>query len=201
MKVNLLFQYKRPELITLKLGAEWSHWNQKYFRYDIYQEQHALLVHLASKVASKALILYASPALENVNDLVDAKQRKCLIENTNFRPAIELTGHHRNTYIKAGTHSIAFSKSEQLDEFDLLVELNKLEANQNVGNKELILGFTKAVQLAVLDDPIFGEAYKSELNFYTEAKIDEFPLFFSMLSMRIFRELSGTQWLVAIENQ
>lgn len=69
----------------------------------------------------------ASPALENVNDLVDAKQRKCL-ENTNFRPATELTGHHRNTYIKAGTYSIACSEPEGMGRFDLLQQLEALKA-------------------------------------------------------------------------
>lgn len=143
MRINLLFQYKRPEFIISKLGSEWLHWNQKYFRYDIYQEQQELLEHIVSKFGGKALVLYASPALENVNDLVDAKQRRCLIENTNFRPAADLRGHHRNTYIKAGTHSIACSEPERLEQFDLLAHLEQLENNNSNDNSELIITFAK----------------------------------------------------------
>lgn len=201
IKANLLFQYKRPELITSTLGSEWSYWNQKYFRYDIYQEQQALLAHLASKFGDKALVLYASPALEDVNDLVDAKQRRCLIENTNFRPAADLTGHHRNTYIKAGTHSIACSEPERLGQFDLLARLEQLESSQAAENLELIVQFAKEVRTAAMENGTLGKAYRSEIQAYVEAEIDRFPLFFSMLSMSIFRELSGVQWVLATNNR
>ncbi|MDE2462478.1 MAG: hypothetical protein KGO02_02000 [Alphaproteobacteria bacterium] len=201
IKANLLFQYKRPELITSKLGSEWSHWNQKYFRYDIYQEQQVLLAHLALKFGGKALVLYASPALEDVNDLVDAKKRRCLIKNTNFRPASDLTGHHRNTYIKAGTHSIACSEPEWLEQFDLLARLEQLEGSQATENSELIVQFAKEVRAAAMENDTLGKAYQSEIQAYVEAEIERFPLFFSMLSMNIFRELSGVQWVLATNNR
>lgn len=197
IKANLLFQYKRPELITSKLGSEWSHWNQKYFRYDVYQEQQELLAHLASKFGGKALVLYASPALEDVNDLVDAKKRRCLIENTNFRPASDLTGHHRNTYIKAGTHSIACSEPERLEQFDLLARLEQLESSQAAENSELVVQFATEVRTVAMENDTLGKAYRSEIQAYVEAEIERFPLFFSILSMGIFRELSGVQWVLA----
>jgi len=201
IKVNLLFQYKRPEIIASKRGSEWSHWNQKYFRYDIYEKQQVLLEYLASNFGTKALVLYASPALEDVNDLVAAKKHKCLIEKTNFRPATELTGHHRNTYIKAGTHSIACSEPEQLERFNLLDWLEKLDKNQTNDNEEQIVEFAKTVQIIAMKNSTFGNAYRSELNTYIEVEIDRFPLLFSMISIRIFRELSGVQWIIAIDNK
>ncbi|CAI8855696.1 Oxidored_FMN domain-containing protein [Pseudomonas sp. IT-232MI5] len=201
IKANLFFQYKRPELITSKFGLEWSHWHQNYFRYDIYQEQQDLLQHLASKFGTKALILYASPALEDVNDLVDAKQRKCLIENTNFRPASELTGHHRNTYIKAGTYSIACSEPEPMERFDLLHQLEAFKGNKSINNQESIIEVANTVRNIALRDSVFGAAYTRELNIYVEAGIDRFPLLFSVVSMSVFRELSGIQWVLALDNQ
>ncbi|AEG11105.1 hypothetical protein Sbal183_2470 [Shewanella baltica OS183] len=201
VKANLFFQYKRPELITSKLGSEWPHWNQKYFRYDIYQEQQKLLLHLASKFGAKALILYASPALENVNDLVKAKQRKCLIENTNFRPATELTGHHRNTYIKAGTYSIACSDPESMEQFDLLDQLEALKGNKNVNGKENVIEAANSVRNIAMRDSVFGTAYRRELNTYAETGLNEFPLLYSIISMSVFRELSGIQWVLAIDNK
>lgn len=199
IKANLFFQYKRPEFIISKLGSEWPLWNQKYFRYDIYQEQQTLLTHLASKFGAKALILYASPALENVNDLVKAKQRKCLIENTNFRPATELTGHHRNTYIKAGTYSIACSEPEKMEQFNLLDQLEALKGNKGFNSKENIIESANSVRNIAMRDSVFGTAYRRELDIYTETDINKFPLLYSIISMSIFRELSGIQWILATD--
>ena len=158
-------------------------------------------MHLASKFGAKALILYASPALKNVNDLVDAKQRKCLIENTNFRPAIELTGHHRNTYINAGTYSIACSEPEHMGRFDLLHQLETIKDNKSINGQESIIEAAKTVRNIAMRNSVFGTAYRSELNIYTEAGINRFPLLFSIVSMSVFRELSGIQWVLAIDNQ
>lgn len=201
MKANLLFQYKRPELVTTKRGSEWHHWNQQYFRYDIYKKQQELLTHIASKFGSEALVLYASPALADINDLVYAKKRGRIIEKTNFRPASDLTGHHRNTYIKAGTHSIACSEPERFEQFDLLTRLERLENIQSVGNTEFIIQFAKGVRGTVTDDILLGKAYQSEIQAYVEAGIENYPLFFSMISMGVFRELSGVQWVLATGNQ
>lgn len=46
IKTNLLFQYKKPTFIKSPLGREWSYWNVPYYRYDIYKEQHDLLMHI-----------------------------------------------------------------------------------------------------------------------------------------------------------
>jgi hypothetical protein len=204
IKANLLFQYKRPELIISKLGSEWKHWEQKYFRYDIYHEQQVLLERLVAMLNDKALVLYASPALESVDDLVDAKQRECLIESTNFRPASQLSGHHRNTYVKAGIHSIACSEPEQFEKFDLLaqlqqlenVSLNKVQPSERDKQKQIV-EFAKAVGAIAIDNAELRRAYASEINIFVDAKVNQFPLFFSMVSMSIFRQLSGVQWVLA----
>lgn len=201
IKANLLFQYKRPELITTKLGSEWSHWNQKYFRYDVYKEQQALLEHIDAKFGSQALILYASPALVDVNDLVDAKINGCLIENTNFRKASELTGHHRNTYTKAGTHSIACSEPERLESFDLLKNLEQLEDLQASKNEEFMVRFAKSVRVAAGESAFLGGAYRRELQNYVELDTERYRLFFSLISMSIFRDLSGVQWVLAVNDR
>lgn len=198
MKANVLFQYKRPELITSSRGAEWAHWNKKYFRYNIYQKQQELLAHIAVKFGNEALVLYASPALEDVNDLVSAKRRGTIIKDTNFRPALDLTGHHKNTYIKAGTYSIACSEPERLEQFELLARLDGLENNKFNNNEETIVKFATGVRRAVMENEDLRKAYTSELSVYIEAGVQNFPLVFAMVSMSIFREISGVQWVIAI---
>ena len=197
IKANLLFQYKRPEVITSKRGSEWLHWKEKYFRDDIYQEQQALLSHIDAKFGVQALVLYAAPALADVNDLVEAKKRGCLIENTNFRKARDLTGHHRNTYIKAGTHSIACSEPGQLEHFDLLATLEQLRGKGPVENKDLVIQFAHGVRETGTKNSMLGKAYQSELQAYIDAEFERYPLFFSIISMSVFREISGVQWILA----
>ena len=70
IKVNLLIQYKRPEYITMSNGGEWHHWNQKYFRYDIYHRQQELLGRLEAVFGDNAIIIYASPALHSLDELL-----------------------------------------------------------------------------------------------------------------------------------
>lgn len=201
IKTNLLFQYKRPELITSKLGAEWPHWGQRYFRYDIYQEQQALLAHLAAKFGTKALVLYASPALEDINDLISAKMRGDLIENTNFRRAAELTGHHRNSYIRAGTHSYACSNPEIIENFDLLALLGQQRPLENEPTGTTMLSIAGGVRAIVAESAFFSKAYQSLMQPYVEARLENYPYFFSIVSMAALRDITGIQWILATQGE
>ena len=203
IKSNLLFQYKRPELITSKLGAEWPHWGQRYFRYNIYQEQHALLAHLATKFGTKALVLYASPALEDINDLVFAKMRGDLIENTNFRRASALTGHHRNSYIRAGTYSYACSDPESIENFDLLALLEQQRPFEAESTGTSVLSFADGVRAAVTESATFAIAYQTLMQPYVEARLEmeTYPYFLSIASMFAVRDITGIQWVLATERE
>jgi len=198
IKTNLLFQYKRPEVITRANGAEWPHWKQCYFRYAIYAEQQKLLQHIDGKFGSKALILYASPALADVNDLVNTKISGKIIEATNFCRVAKLHGHHRNTYIHAGLYSIACSDPEELPPFDLLATLDMLEYSRSESNIENVQTFTSLVRNATEDDPYLGSSYRALLQPLQEQGLEEYNLFFAHVAMSVFRELTGAQWLLAV---
>ncbi|EQD30742.1 hypothetical protein B2A_14018, partial [mine drainage metagenome] len=145
MKVNLLFQYKRPQFITMASGAEWHLWNQKYFRYHLYAEQHALLSHIEVKFGSDAIVFYAAPAVEDVSDLVKLKKKNVIIDNTNFRRASELNGHRRNTYIKAGTYSQACSEPQRLDNFHFLELIEGIKPSTQRENGQFLVEFAKRI--------------------------------------------------------
>ena len=198
IKANLLFQYKRPEVITTANGAEWSHWKQRYFRYGIYAQQQKLLHHLDQTFGSKALILYASPALADVNELVKAKLSGKIIETTNFTRVAGLQGHHRNTYVRAGLHSIACSEPEELPALNLLATLEQLEDGQAELNVENVLAFTSSVRGAVEYDDQLGGSFRSLLRPFQEQGIEEYNLMFAHIAMSIVREITGVQWLIAV---
>lgn len=196
MKVNLLFQYKRPEFITNSLGKEWTLWNQRYFRYDLYKEQHDLLAHIETSFGNSALVLYAAPAVEDVVELVRLKKSGSIIDNSNFRKASELNGHHRNSYTKAGTYSQACSEPKRIDNFDLIKLINSVDAPPREDNREFLIGFARTISTSLRQTPI-AVAYDERLSEFGD-RIREFSLFYSLLSMSIFREITGTQWIVSL---
>lgn len=200
MKANLLFQYKRPEQITRKNGTEWPHWSKPYFRYNIYKEQQHLLAHLANKFGDRALILYAAPAIIKLKDLIAVKRKRQVIEHTNFRPAVDLHNHHRNTYVQAGMHSIACSEPQKLEPFDLLTRLDRYERVQRDDNSSFLIKFATEVRESTLRDVTFGRIFEEELSGLMDARLDEFPLFFAVLTMKTFRELTAAQWAILIND-
>lgn len=198
MKSNLLFQYKRPKYITRMSGKEWLHWNQPYFRYNIYQKQQELLMEIHRALGSKVLIFYASPAIKNVNELVKVKLKKEIIKNSNFRKVSELNTHHRNTYINSGTHSIACSEPEQFENFDLVEYLNNYNDSyeKEASNAEFIIDFSNRIESIISDNKYFSESYellKESIQQYKQKKI-----LYSFLKMKLFKELTGSQWIIKI---
>lgn len=201
IKANLLLQYKRPEVITTANGSEWSHWCQRYFRYDIYAEQQALLMQLDAKFGKQALILYASPALTDINELVSAKLSGTIIEATNFCSVVNLQGHHRNTYIRAGTHSIACSDPKQLPIVDLLATLQDLEYSHSNTNLKTVLTVAASVQSLASENPYLGKSYRASLQSFHELGLGTHKLLFAHVAMSVFRDLTGIQWLLPVSEK
>ncbi len=197
IKTNLLFQYKKPTFIKSPLGREWSYWNVPYYRYDIYKEQHDLLMHIDNLFGSKVFIVYASPALNDVNELVTAHLNRQIINISNFRRATELNTHHRNTYIQSGTFSIACSEPEKIENFDLIKTINSLN-NDNIktdeNNRTAIINFRKQIVSLMSENQNYSTAFKKLNEQYS--KVKEYELFYSHLVLSNFRHLTGIQWLV-----
>jgi hypothetical protein len=56
-----------------------------------------------------------------------------IIESSNFTRCHQLNGHHRNTYIQSGFHSIACSEPENIESLDLI---GRLEQLSNINEKQ-----------------------------------------------------------------
>jgi hypothetical protein len=196
MKVNLLFQYKRPELILTPSGKEWSHWGQRYFRYDIYLKQHNLLEHIEKSFGDKVLVLYASPAVENIGELVKVKINRAIIDNSNFCKASELNGHHRNTYIKSGLTSKAFSEPQEIANFDLLDLISSYESSSVIENRQFIIDIVTTVRASIENAEYLRDVFNDRMNEFNE--IRQFELFFAFITMSVFREITGVQWIISL---
>lgn len=195
MKANLLFQYKRPEYITSQLGSEWNHWNQEYFRYNIYQDQQELLMHIHTTFNSRVLVLYAAPAVQDVNELVRIHLNRQVIDYSNFKRAADLNGHHRNTYIQAGTFSIACSEPTKIDNLNLIESLKTIGNDENTkNNRNFIIDFRKQITSLIYEYPYLSDSFR-KLN-ETISKVEQYELFYSFLVMSNFKQLTGIQWIV-----
>lgn len=198
IKANLLFQYKKPEYITMPNGSEWTYWNTPYYRYNIYKEQQELLMHIDRHFGNKVLILYASPALYDVNELVNAHLNRQIIDISNFRKASELNGHHRNTYTQAGRYSIACSEPERIDNFDLLKEINQLTYDRSTDerNRYFVVDFSKQLSSIIDESEYYSESFR-KLN-ERFSKFAQYELLYSHLKLHNFNRLTGTQWLMKL---
>lgn len=196
IRTNIFFQYKRSECLVSSQASEWAHWMCPYFRYDIYPEQQALLEHLNSKFQQSVLILYAAPALQDVNELVDYHCNRKIISNTNFRPAADLAGHARNTFTNAGTHSWACSEPVRHEYFDLLGNLRE-QRSFNQTNSESIVSLSKGVGEVLLDSPL-AKAFSTLVERYDISQFErQTPLLNAHIVMKAFRELTGIQWVAS----
>lgn len=199
MKVNLLFQYKKPEYITMPKGKEWRYWNRSYYRYDIYSEQQELLSYIHNSFGEKILVIYASPAIHDVNVLVKTSKDRKIIDYSNFCKAIELNGHHRNTYIKAGTYSIACSEPERIENFDLIGELNRSNGDYSstTSNRTFIKDFGKSISSAISRSSYYSESFNTLNERYF--KLERYSLLYNHLIVNSFTTLTNTQWMVKLE--
>jgi hypothetical protein len=197
IKANLLIQYKRPAFVRRSNGKEWGHWKKPYFRYDVTQSQQKLLAHLDNTFGSKALVIYAAPAVANIDDLVMLKKNNKIIENTNFCKSMLLQGHHRNTYVRAGLHSIACSDPVNVERLDLISELERMPSDVEIGSTKLIVEFSKQVQRVCFENTSVSAAFRILLDDSKSDYLNEHPLLSAYRSMEIFRDITGIQWLVA----
>jgi hypothetical protein len=194
-KVNLLFQYKRSEYIKLSSGREWSNWNRPYFRYNVYKEQQQLLMLIHNQFGNQILTLYAAPAVYDVHELVRRKIANQIIESSNFQHCHKLDGHHRNTYVEAGIHSVACSDPEELEKIDLLALLNGFnDFSKDEDNRQFIINFRTRIVNITYEDSYYGNSFRALIDLLP--KYDQYPLTYSFLIMNAFKQLTGIQWLI-----
>ena len=196
IKANLFIQYKRPEYITTANGKEWIHWNQEYFRYSIYSQQQKLLERIDSSFGDRALVIYAAPAISSLNELVQCKKNKKIIESSNFKKVGNLVGHSRNTYIKSGTYSVACSEPERIENINILSEIERFKQAETAEVREVIGNTSKSIEEALEITAYYKAAFNSLMEEYRELK--QFKILYSHLVMKCFREVTGVQWLISI---
>jgi ribosomal small subunit protein bTHX len=203
MKTNLLLQYKRPEYITSYKAKEWKIWSKAYYRYSINPKQQKLLMSIDARFGDKVFIVYAAPALHTTDELEHAKKTEKVIARSNFCKASVLDGHRKNTYVKEGTHSIACSKPIQIENIDLLKEINTTSMSKNarpIDNREFIIDFSKGI-LKIMREFVRYEENNFIARIQEYESLQKYKLLYSHIVMKVFKEVTGAQWVVICGEQ
>jgi hypothetical protein len=197
MKVNLLLQYKRPEYIKSGRAHEWVYWKQPYFRYNIYKKQQALLDHLDIVFGQLALVLYVAPAIVDTSELVRYKKKNKIIACSNFKKSSELKGHNKNTYTRAGTHSIACSEPIRIENKSLVEILETPIKEHEFDNTEFIIETQSRIESLIRDNEIYRQPFEFQLEEISDLSGHE--ILYSFAVMKIFSDLTGIQWLISMK--
>lgn len=126
LKANLFIQYKRPEYMRLSTAAQYSHWQQPYYRYDIEKEQQDILCKLEKNVASDALVLYSCASFWERSKLWEFLRHRELVKNSNFVKPSSLTSHTTYTFINNSNKGMAFSDPSTIDSVNLFDEIERI---------------------------------------------------------------------------
>ncbi|MTI88309.1 MAG: hypothetical protein FH748_10105 [Balneolaceae bacterium] len=147
----------------------------------------------------KILIVYASPAAWKMGELIDLKVNKKIIDTSNFKRASVLQGHERNTYIESGTYSIACSEPVRFENLNLLAELEELEnneINERDDNQQFVVRFANRVSSIVREDQNYSDSFIKLIEDYSS--FYQYELLYSFLTVSVFKQLTGTQWIVKL---
>lgn len=72
------------------------------------------------------------------------------------------------------------------------------------GNNELIINFSKNIYSAMREVEGLGylkAAFEDRINEFRDYELEQFELIYSMLTMSVFREVTGCQWLIPLNGQ
>lgn len=137
-RFNLFVQYKRPDYLKTRGAAQWSDWQQAYYRYRTTPHQQDILEKTEAQSQGRAATIYASPAFWSAADLWTNVEAETIIENSNVASAARLKGHSRYSYVSPGHKGKAHSDTVDIESrpFEELIteglENDELPLNQHL---------------------------------------------------------------------
>ena len=132
-----------------------------------------------------------------MNKLVSQKANNRIIDTSNFVRSKLLTGHHRNTYVENGNHSIACSENEEIENLNLLGELEKYdETGHDLTNHDFLIEFSNTINNIMIENEYYSDSYKTLKSDFE--KVSNYKLINSFITMNIFKRLTGVQWIIKL---
>jgi len=201
---HLIMQYVTPEYIESRQGKERKKWGAPYYRYDIDEGRQALLMAIAEQMGDAALVVYAAPAVHTMKSLLEANMAGTVVRSTNCKTAKQMKNKHRLTYTRFSDQSVVYGSGRKVDNVELPVMLREagappepMQVSDAMGRPVANRLFIEQMRAAVTDavkqtDTHVRRPY--EMMTTLIADLEKYPLLYCLLTMNIFRQLTGTQW-------
>ncbi len=195
-RFNVFVQHKRPEYLTTPSSNEWEDWSCPYYRYELTDHQQIALERLESLVAPQAIVVYASPAFINLNDLWDSIRNGDLVDRSNFCQASKLSGHHIYTYEKAGNIGKGHSDAEDIESYDFLRQISRLneEIKPTEDNRAFLVELGEQAEKALSESEIGRQAFNNILEYFPQQRNKTGN---ALLRISAFKFVVGTRWFVS----
>jgi hypothetical protein len=113
-----------------------------FWLFDTKQHQQEILEQIAKKLNRKALVVYASPAFDTLDLLYNYTSQFKIVENSNFVKVDKMAGHHQWNYDEPGTHGLAQSEPEYIEDrtfAELLGDLEESYVHDSNANEEILM--------------------------------------------------------------
>jgi len=199
IKLNALFQYKKPEFLNSRNAKEWGDWKSSYYRYHIYAKQQNILNRIAMCLGDKIIALYAAPAIAEWNELVQTAEEQKIIEMSNLIEVKKIASHSRVTYIDGAHPAHLHSKVEEGEQFNLIAFLEKREKtytkniedviNFIVSSGKAVEEIIEALKLEKLFT-VYAQGYESYIDYKDEYQ----KIKYYLLLMKILADITGSEW-------
>jgi hypothetical protein len=115
--VNALIQAKRPDRLEGRRSAFSSFGiTGRYWRFFVTPHQQQLLERLSGILANQALVVYASPAFDTLDELYTLTTSRQVVDRSSFVKASRMAGHNAWNYNTPGTRGVAESAPEPIED-------------------------------------------------------------------------------------
>lgn len=201
--VNVLVQAKRPEVLSRATLLLKSYgFKSKYWRFEVTKHQHEILGKVAKRLKRRALVVYASPAFDTLEDLYDFTEAQTVVKNSSFVKVEAMIDHEKWNYHCPGTLGVAHSDPELIEDppFYSMLELLREESGQFESHSdnlrflhESVLSVSHELQeenpVARYYLRLYGRLRRLEEVYELEETLD-------YVAFNLFCNVVGAKWLV-----
>jgi hypothetical protein len=192
IKFNVIIQYKRPEYVNSTNAKEWYAWGQPYFRYKLDNNQQNALALLENRIAKSGLVVYACPAFYTRSQLFNFQINKVLILNTNFCQPSKLIHHFKYTFISSGYTGKAFSKFNEIKNYDFINEIKSLKEKTETSENKLHLEELNDILMEFVNKSDFYKNYFYRISNKFETKNNGVKIMNLIRNIMIFKYITKT---------
>lgn len=204
--VNVILQYKRPDHVLGGRGAQWSKWGAPYYRFQITDRQHEILLRLEAALGASAIVRYSAPAFATIAELNTHRWSSDVLAQSGFTsPSSIGSGHVWWTYQAPGAIGKP-NPSGPSGAFDSLDGLVNAISDASHAKSQLITGYRDwpaLLDLAGASEPLLDDWRRGAVRDWTSAvrsradvdlSRDQMERIWAYATVQTLMEQAGSCW-------